>query len=415
MPPELGPWYRAGMRATQRLSSRFHRLDPVVADGMLAALVTAISLPQLWVASPSVDEARLHFRSPNALAVLLLLCETVPLTWRRVAPGHVVAVVATASIVNLALGFKPTEADLALLVGIYTVAAHSGLRAAVRAGLIFAVALTVYGVIASQRIGVTAQDWLVNYVVFGGAWFLGNSQRQRRRYTAELEVLNARLAADQEERARWAVAEERDRIARELHDVVAHSVSVMTVQAGAARRLVGSDPRQAGEAMASIERTGRQALAELRRLLGILRREDDAAALAPQPSLEHVELLVAGARDAGLQVELQVDGEPRPLPTGVDLSAFRIVQEALTNCVKHAGPTTAHVQVRYGAHALELEVWDAGRGVPTGAPGAARGDGHGLIGMRERVALFGGELEVGPRPGGGFQVRARLPLEATAA
>jgi signal transduction histidine kinase len=191
--------------------------------------------------------------------------------------------------------------------------------------------------------------------------------------------------------------------------VVAHSVSVMVVQAGAARRSVAGNPDQATAALTQIEATGRQALAEMRRLLGLLRDgQDGTVALTPQPSLAHLDSLLAAAREAGLPVELTVEGEPRQLPAGIDLSAYRIVQEALTNSLKHAGPAKATVRVRYGARALDVQVSDNGRGA---ARVADDGHTHGLIGMRERVALFGGALEVGSRPGGGFLVAARLPLD----
>jgi signal transduction histidine kinase len=222
------------------------------------------------------------------------------------------------------------------------------------------------------------------------------------------------------------VAEERGRIARELHDVVAHSVSVMVVQAGAARRTLAASPEQAATALGQIELTGRQALVELRRLLGLL-RDDEAgdADLAPQPSLAHLESLAAAAREAGLPVEVAVEGEPQPLPAGVDLSAYRIVQEALTNSLKHSGPGRARILVRYGVHDLRLEIRDdgpAGNGQrkgqasafgrqPADSPRRERRAGHGLIGMRERVALFGGTLETGSLPGGGYRVAARLPLD----
>jgi signal transduction histidine kinase len=207
------------------------------------------------------------------------------------------------------------------------------------------------------------------------------------------------------------VADERARIARELHDVVAHNVSVMVVQAGAARRTIERDPDRAREALTSVEATGRQALDEMRRLLGVLRTEDEATELrAPQPSVSHLDELVAHVREAGLPVDLVVEGEPRPLMSGVDMSAFRIVQEALTNSLKHAGPAHARVRLRYGEHDLCLEVVDDGRGLAADAP-ASNGGGHGLVGMRERVALFGGELQAGPRTGGGYVVSARIPLE----
>jgi signal transduction histidine kinase len=220
--------------------------------------------------------------------------------------------------------------------------------------------------------------------------------------TAELEL-------EREAHARAVVAGERARIARELHDVVAHSISVMGVQAGAVRRLL--DPKQVEqrEALLSVEGTGRRALAEMRRMLGILRRSDDELAHAPPPSMAGVDDLVQQVAEAGVQVELQVEGNPVPLGPGVDVSAYRILQEALTNTLKHAGPARAKVVVRYLNGALELEVVDDGRAATQNG-----GAGHGLIGMRERVALYGGELHTGPEHGGGYAVRARFPLEPDA-
>ena len=208
--------------------------------------------------------------------------------------------------------------------------------------------------------------------------------------------------------AREAVAEERARIARELHDVVAHSVSVMVVQAQAGTRLLDEPERLRG-AFSSIEASGREALVELRRLLGILRTDDEQLAIGPQPGLDSLEALVEQVREAGLPVELRVEGEPVQLPPGVDLSAYRIVQEALTNALKHAGQAEAEVVVRYRASSLELEVVDNGAAAAATVSGS--GSGHGLIGMRERVALCGGVLEAGARNGHGYAVRARLPLE----
>ena len=305
-----------------------------------------------------------------------------------------------------------------MLIALYTVAAHCPRRRSMLAAAAVAAGLAVYAALAMVRypspLEEDAQGWVVSYVQFAAAWFLGDVQQRRLAYTAKLEALNAQLATEQELRSRWAVAEERARIARELHDVVAHSVSVMVVQAGAARRTLASSPDQATTALGQIESTGRQALVEMRRLLGLLRDGDrEDAALAPQPGLAHLESLAAAAREAGLPVEVAVEGESRPLPAGVDLSAYRIVQEALTNSLKHAGPARASVRVCYGREVLEVQVWDDGNGSeppsaaagplrPAGSPVDSdrqdRRSGHGLIGMRERVAMFGGTLEAGPGP-----------------
>jgi signal transduction histidine kinase len=233
--------------------------------------------------------------------------------------------------------------------------------------------------------------------------------RVRTRLTEELHEEAVRAEEAREQEALRAAAEERRRIAREMHDVVAHSVSVMVVQAGGARRILERDPARAIAAGEQIERTGREALAEMRRLLGVLNPEgEEPAALAPQPTLDGLGALADRARAAGLPVSLHVEGAPRPLPTGVDLAAYRVVQEALTNALKHAGTTPTEVHVRWGATQLELEILDRG---PGGTADRATGEsGHGLVGMRERVRLYGGELETGRRRGGGFRVHARIPL-----
>jgi signal transduction histidine kinase len=218
-----------------------------------------------------------------------------------------------------------------------------------------------------------------------------------------------RIAEDRERAALDAVAAERARIARELHDVVAHAMSVMVVQAGAARTALGREPATAEEALRRIEEVGRDGLGEMRRLIGLLRPTDDPAVLVPQPDLAHLDELLGTMRHAGLQVEALVEGDPRGLPRGVELTAYRVVQEALTNVLRHAGESHARVLLRFSEDAVEVEVFDDGLGAPR--EGTTLG-GHGLIGMRERVELFGGSLETGPRPGGGFQVRARLPAGA---
>ncbi len=248
-------------------------------------------------------------------------------------------------------------------------------------------------------------DYLWSIITFSVAWIVGFALGGRLRETDETRRLAELAEAQREEQARLAVAEERARIARELHDVVGHSVSVMTVQASAVRRLLEDDQEKEREALLVVEQTGREALAEMRRMVGVLRRPDEAPALAPQPSLEHVERLVAHTRETGLPVELRVEGTPTQLPAGIDTTAYRIVQEALTNAVKHARASKAEVVVRYRNGAVEVTVTDDGRGGGDGG-----GSGHGLVGMRERVSVYGGELEAGPQPGGGFRLRATLPV-----
>ena len=240
------------------------------------------------------------------------------------------------------------------------------------------------------------------------AWLLGAYAWTRRLYVAALRERADRAEREREESAEAAVASERARIARELHDIVAHSVSVMVVQAEAADEMLNRhDPERARAPVWKIQETGRAALTDMRRMLGLLREADSRPALTPQPGIANLELLLAKVRESGLPVELEVQGRPEPLPPGVDLSAYRIVQEALTNSLKYAGQANARVVVRYAPGALELEVTDDGAGEAVDSNG-----GHGLIGMRERVVLFGGELDAGPALGRGFRVRARLPFEA---
>lgn len=203
------------------------------------------------------------------------------------------------------------------------------------------------------------------------------------------------------------MAQERARIARELHDVIAHSVSVMVVQAEAAQEVLKRDPQRAVQPLQAVQETGRQAMVEMSRLVGLLREDSDEMGLAPQPGLSDLETLANSVREAGLSVDLRTEGEPTQIPLGVDLSAYRVVQEALTNAIKHAGPARAQVTVRYCTDWLELEVLDDGPGTGNGHVG-----GHGLVGMRERITVFGGRLDAGPRAEGGFGVLARLPLRA---
>jgi signal transduction histidine kinase len=396
------------------LVQRARHVNPTVADALLGAFLLVVALPQLFIEDPASRALGLDFRSGSVVGVLLLAAETLPLTWRRREPIAVLAASTAAALTLLLAGFRPTAADLALVVAVYSVAGHSSRRAAVTAGLAFAVALAAVLLIAQLKYPqepMQPQQYVVNFATFAFAWFLGLLQRNRRRHTAELEALNRQLAAERERRAQLAVAEERSRIARELHDVIAHAVSVMVVQAGAARRVAAARPDRAQEVFTSIESTGRQALHEMRRLVGVLRNGDEPTSLDPQPRLTDLAALVEQARAAGLPVRLEVEGEPRALPAGIDLSAYRIVQEALTNVRKHAGPARAEVRLRYGSGSLRIEVVDDGHAAVATANG---GRGQGLIGMRERVALFDGRLEVGPLPQGGFRVLADLPLEAVA-
>jgi signal transduction histidine kinase len=271
------------------------------------------------------------------------------------------------------------------------------------AGLFVVVAA---GVLANIRFSEYLGDYIWVGAFMAVAWTTGFVLSRRAEQAKEMAERAHRLEREQLEAAERAVGEERARIARELHDVIAHSVSVMTVQTGAVRRLLKPDQVREREALETVEATGRQALTEMRRLVGLLREQGAMPEFSPQPGMATIDSLLDGVRAAGLPVDLEVVGEPRDLPPGVDLAAYRVVQEALTNALKYAGPAHAWVAVSWGDAALELEVSNDGRGV-----GDGNGGGHGLAGMRERVSLYGGAIESGPRDGGGYVVRAHLPLE----
>jgi len=285
------------------------------------------------------------------------------------------------------------------------VAAHCERGRAIVGGALVAALLLLFEIprlVEGGRLADVVGEWLF----VGGVWLLGRWVRQRRARTEDLERHAAELAADRDALAREAVADERARIAREMHDAVAHSVSVMVLQAGAAEQVLGTSPERARESLATIQDSGREAIVELRRMLGLLRDPAAGASLDPQPGLGRLDALLEQVRAAGLPVELAVEGEPRRLPPGIDRSVYRIVQEGLTNALKYAGPAHATVRLRYGDLAVELEVLDDGRG-----PAGAGQGGFGLLGMRERAALYGGVLAAEARPGGGYVLRARLPLE----
>jgi signal transduction histidine kinase len=346
-------------------------------------------------------------RGTLALAYALALLHTLPLAARRRFPGTVLALCVASGLAVAALGVSPIVLGVAILVAVYSIAAY-GDRWVSLAGL----AAAEVGSAAVQLTPGRFQTPTVvsNALVIGAAWLLGHFVGVRRAYTARLER-TAELERTRAEQARRAVTEERLRLARELHDVVAHSISVIAVQSGVGAHVAQTQPEEAAKALAAIEATSRAALIELRRLLGVLRQEGEPQGdLAPAPGLADLDGLLAEMAKAGLGVRLRVEGTPSPLPAGVDLSAYRIVQEALTNVVKHTGPARAQVTIRYRDQEVMVEVSDDGRGVtaPTG-DGRAR-VGHGLIGMRERVQVFGGDLEVGPGPVGGFRVAARLPF-----
>ena len=382
------------------------RANPWWFDSALALAAAGLSTA-FFIFHPAASDL------PSGTLVLgcgLVLLNTVPLAARRRFPLAVLAIVLASGLAFAALDLPPDILWVAVPVAVYSVAAY-GDRWVALAGLAVAEAGLAVVQLTPGRTGVNT--WVGNMGFLAATWLLGHFVGIRRVYVLQLEERTAELERAREELARRAVVEERLRLARELHDVVAHAMSVIAVQSGVGAHVADTQPKEAAKALGAIEATSRAALTELRRLLGVLRQADEPRGdLAPVPGLADLEGLLAEVARAGLAVKLRVNGTRPPLPAGVDLSAYRIVQEALTNVVKHAGSARAQVVVGYGDQEVTVEVTDDGRGVVTSVSDGRVGTGHGLIGMRERVQAFGGDLEVGPRPGGGFRVAARLPYAA---
>lgn len=369
--------------------------DTVLALGLLAfAFAELTGLPQL----------------PRTIVVPAAIAMTVPLLWRRRSPLFVVVIVVGAFAVQTLLGI-PDNAQLAslaaILVACFSLGAHAPRTRAV-VGVLFALASTGLTV-ALEPVPAAADFGFVGLVV-GGAWAVGRLVRARTHESHAHQRRADELAAASEERARLAAEGERRRIARELHDIVAHSLSLMVVQAGGAEQIVRTDPDRAAAALGTIQATGRQALIEMKRLLGLLREPEGEQELRPQPHLDHLAVLVEQVRAAGVPVELRVEGPRRPLGEGVESSVFRVAQEALTNVMKHASGAQVDIRLHYGDDELRLEITNDGPDMPH-----MDGAGRGLVGMRERTELLDGELEAGPRTEGGFRVHARFPLQTPTA
>jgi signal transduction histidine kinase len=370
-------------------------------DAGLASTLAVVGLAELWVPFSSIQGEGSY---PAATVAAVLACAA--LAFRRAAP--LPAAVAALAAWPLASLVQPVPvvfwgAFVPMVVAVFSVARHGRGREPVYGALAGAATLLFMDLRVEelQEPGEIVFHWMI----FTLAWTLGRGLQVAERRAAESlrRAIDAEVAAA--EQAMAAVVEERTRIARELHDVVAHSVSMMVVQAGAAEQVVGEDDEHVRRTLATIRATGTEALGEMRRVVAMLRESDEAGALAPQPGVDQFESLVEEARATGLDVTLRVSGTRRNLPAGLDLAAYRIVQEALTNVRRHATASTAEVNVGYADDKLILEVLDDGVG---GDPGQS--SGHGLIGMRERTALYGGRVDVGPRPEGGFRVHAELPL-----
>ena len=384
------------------------RRHPLLADVTLAAALAALAV----VTGLALVVPRAQVEPPSTPAIVAWAAAlAAPLVLRRRFPLAVLAVTTLQFTGYWAVGQVNEIASWVILgVAVYSAAAYADRRPARWVCGACLLWLIGSGVVLSARAGQIGAVEVVAIAIFDAlpfllAWPLGTMMRRLREYRAALEERNRQLDQEREVNARRAVLEERVRIARELHDVVAHHVSVMGIQAGVARRLFDRDPTEAVAAIGSVETASRQAIADLQQLVGVLRRQEGGDDLAPQPSLGRLPELVEHMRQAGLPVELTVQGRRAPLPAGVELSAYRIIQEALTSTLKHAGPAHAGVTVRYGDASVEVEVVDDGQGPPSGR---LRTGSKGLVGMRERVSLYGGRLDAGPRPGGGFRVHAVL-------
>ena len=387
------------------------RRHPALVDSVLAVLVAGLGVGALPAAGPQPGRKLL------ALALVVGMCA--PISLRRKHPVPVFSVIVAAGGLEVLLLPRPVGSDLAVLVALYAVAAYKPRRVALP-GLLVCLLGSVIAIAKWAPEHAIHNWWTLGEVlaVFWGpaitAWLLGDMMRWRRSYYRELEERAARLERERDAQAQVAAAAERARIARELHDVVAHNVSVMVVQADGASYALDSSPDRAREALAAISATGRQALAEMRSLLGVLRSASDPAAgdradLTPQPGIEQLSGLLEQARATGLPVSFTVEGVPRQLPQGTALTAYRVVQESLTNARKHGGAgVTATVTLRFCEEEVAVVVSDDGKA----SPKAGDGRGHGLVGMRERVELFGGRVTAGPKPGGGFRVAAALPARS---
>lgn len=376
---------------------------------MLAGALLVVGLISLAEAGPGPSED--FTRGPDLWNVLLVGIMTAPVVLRRRFPAAVLAIVSSAWIATRVAGYPVSLGMWSIPLVLHAVGSEidpprSGRIA--RIAVVSLVAFTALGAATEQTVPWSTVIIMAAFTSI--PYILGREVHERRRRTALLEQRARQAEQQREEALRRAVRAERQRIARELHDVVAHDMTVMTVQASAARRLLPDDPHRAKTALEAIEQAGHGALDEMRRLLDVLRPGDDERHRAPQPGLDRLDELVTQMRDTGLDVDVTVVGEPRSLPAGIDLNAFRIIQESLTNALRHGGPRTkASVELRYEPDALGIEIRDDGRGATVALAGNGQ-PGRGLVGMRERVALLHGDIALGPQRGGGYRVRTRIPL-----
>jgi signal transduction histidine kinase len=388
---------------------------PLITDAILASVLAGLAI--LSLVSNWEPGQKVSFFA----AVFLTLMLIIPLILRRYFP---LAILIFMMVVEIYYRFllipEPRYTAYALLFAVASAAAFGNGRW--RAWIIGTVILIEMIAIMSLVIVYPDSGWLkdtplaqflqllLNLFLFGAAWWIGEVFRSLREREADLKERTEQLKIEREENAQRAVLDERVRIARELHDVVAHHVSVMGIQAGAARKVLSKQPDKAIEALSEIETSSRQAISELHRLLGFLRPKNQVEGVSPQPSLKHLDVLVKEMRNSGLPVEVRIIGKEQSISESVDLSAYRIIQEALTNILKHAGPAKATVTVKYSSNMIELDIIDNGKGKLTNSEN--KPGGRGIIGMKERVSMHGGKLETGNIPDGGFFVRVKLPFDS---
>jgi signal transduction histidine kinase len=396
------------LKATVRLSRRDQLVDIAVSVSL-----TALVQFQIWL-GPISQIGDGPVSGPKPLLTLAGLAATAPIAIRRRLPLLAVTVVMADFAIHPFVftrdfgypNLNLLEVFLAFLLMVYSTAANTtGRRTWIGAGIILGAQLV--GSLAAIGLG-NSTPQAGSYFFYAVAWVLGKTIQYRNELSRRLADRAATLEQTRDAEVQKAVKDERSRMARELHDVVSHSVSLMTLQAGAARQALDVHPQRARQQLLGIESTGREAMVEMRRLLGLLREAPDEPALEPQPSLHHLDLLVDRMKEAGLPVQLSADEIPTAMPRGVDLTAYRIVQEALTNVLKHSNPTCVQVKIRMLDQAVEIEVDDDGT-----LHGPAVSHGHGLIGMRERVAVYGGQLDAGAGPEHGYRLKARIPFEGS--
>jgi signal transduction histidine kinase len=386
---------------------------PLLGDGILTLALSVLAFFVL-----RAQWALQQLPVDTLLAAILVSLEIIPLVWRRVFPSAALLTVTTAGVTIQVLNIPETSfIVITSIITIFSTAAYGGRRrnlvcgiciAAIIGSILYKLVFSGNVVLPINRFLFGATNFLLNLMFFLPLWWFGNTLRRSREQTALLRERTEQLVREREEGARRAIFDERVRIARELHDVLAHHVSVMGIQAGAARQVLKQYPEKALNSLSLIETSSRQAVAELYRLLDLLRDEKQVETFTAQPGLQQLEKLITDMQASGLQVEVKTEGEKREIPQAVDMSAYRIVEEALTNTLKHAGPAKASVTLRFQNDTLTLDITDTGKGTANNKDQAPRRKG--LIGMRERVKLLKGEFWAGNGPNGGFRVTAKLPL-----